>query len=166
VSTPSDPFRRPEEAWPVYEANVQQYRVIGITSQSFLLTVGSIAFGSAALTKWAFLLIASLGLLHIWFLWCQPVWARVKIVDYFKFQVPLAEGDQRAFQGNHSEHDYVHDGAKRATANAALGKPELQWLRETRRRFDVLMPLVYALVWLVLLNAKFCVVGANSLCSG
>ncbi|MBP8806034.1 MAG: hypothetical protein KBG48_19270 [Kofleriaceae bacterium] len=146
-------FSPPEHAWAVNDANVQSYRAFGVTSQSLLLVCGVVAAASS-LAEWAVCGLAAIGLAQLLLVWCQPVWARVKIVDYYKLQCGLTEAEQRQFQRSCREAEYVRDPVARARANEALGRPGLSWLRETRRRFDVLLPLMYATAWAVVIGAR------------
>jgi hypothetical protein len=72
--------------WAVYEANVQQYRVLAATVQSFLVTIGSIFYTQEGVPNFLMILTATLGLLHIRFIWFDVVRARHLVIDYSKFQ--------------------------------------------------------------------------------
>lgn len=66
---------------------MQQYRVLSATVQSFLLAIGSILFTTTKpVPVFLLMLIVILGVGHIVWVWIPVVFARDKIVDYYKFQ--------------------------------------------------------------------------------
>jgi hypothetical protein len=82
--------------WAVFESNVQQYRVLSATVQSFLLAAGSIWFSASpgAQTRDTarvslLCLLLFMGLLHMFYVWIPVIVARVRIVDYHKGQIDL-----------------------------------------------------------------------------
>jgi len=140
------------QKWAVYEANVQQYRVLSATVQSFLLAVGSIWF-SASTPPPAYLLIVILlfGLGHIAFVWTPVVHSRVRIVDYYKGQLELPESTRREIAIACSEKMYEKDKEMRQHIarvyfDADLRKP----VRDTRFKLDVVVPIAYAFIWILM----------------
>ena len=73
-----------ETKWAVYEANVQSYRSNMLSSQSFLLAVGAILFDK----PWHLIVcVAIIAFLQIWYIWFRVIYSRLKIVDYYKFDI-------------------------------------------------------------------------------
>lgn len=144
-------------AWQVYESNVQQYRALSVTVQSFFLTVGSLVAtssrdGISAVVVMA--LVAAVGTFHLVAIWHLPLKARHKIVDYYKFTLDrgLSEARIVELQALCSADQYVNDAALRRRVNAEFfGKPDLKVFRTTRFKFDIVVPGLYAAIWTVLL---------------
>ncbi len=145
-------------AWQVYEGNVQQYRGLSVTVQSFFLTVGSLVAtssrdGLAAVIVMA--LVALAGLFHLVYVWHLPLRARHKVVDYYKFQLDNGLSEERIadLEALTDVDGYVNDAALRARVNAEFfGRPRLKVFRATRMKFDVVVPGLYAAIWAVLLS--------------
>lgn len=143
--------------WQVYEANVQSYRALAATVQSFFLAVGSIVASTSQgdlITLAIMLCLTGVGVVHLWWIWFLPIRARCLIVDYFKFQVERHFTAERAqaLQAFCGPNDYVHDAAKRARVNAEFfGMPRLEVFRPTRRKLDITVPWLYGLIWALLL---------------
>ncbi len=131
------------DRWSINESLLQSYRSIFMTSQSFLLAVGAIVSGKSLVV---FLAMFAVGLLAIWVVWFPVVRARHRIVDYYKFRDSLSQSVQSEVC---SEKEYVHDANLRRKANELFGI-KTNW-RPTRRKMDLLMPLLFSFVWGVLL---------------
>lgn len=138
--------------WAIYEANVQQYRVLSATVQSFLLAIGSILFtASKPVPPLLLMLVVALGLGHIFWIWIPIVYARHKVVDYYKFQydrnlAPEVRAELRALC---TEKQYIEDPLRRRTVNETyFGDAKLKVWRETRMKLDLFVPLAYASLWL------------------
>jgi hypothetical protein len=145
--------------WAIYEANVQQYRVISATVQSFLLTIGSILFTSSSNVP-ALLLttIFVIGLAHILWIWIPIVYARHKIVDYYKFQhdCKLSEDERTALEKTCGESEYVVSVEKRKQVNKDFfKKADLKVWRLTRVKLDLIVPTAYAICWIELAAWKY-----------
>jgi hypothetical protein len=144
--------------WSVYESNVQQYRSLSVTVQSFFLTVGSLVATSSRDGLSAVLvmgLVTCVGLFHLLYVWHLPLRARHKIVDYYKFQIEreLTDDQIAALGAMCSVDEYVNDAQKRLRVNTEVfGKPDLRVFRATRMKFDIVVPCLYALVWLALIS--------------
>lgn len=147
----------PEKKWAVYESNVQQYRVLSATVQSFLLAVGSVLFTQKGVPNLLMLLIAVLGVAHILFIWYPIVKARHKIIDYYKYQhyENLSSEKQIELEAYCPEHDYVHDESKWREVNARFfRRPNLKLWRETRHKLDRVVPAGYVIIWIALVAWK------------
>lgn len=144
--------------WGIYESNVQQYRGLSVTVQSFFLTVGSLVAtssheGVSVLPLMGF--VTGVGLFHLVYVWFLTLRARHKIVDYYKFQVDLnlTEAQIAQLEAQCPVDEYVNDTAKRQRVNAEVfGKPRLRVFRATRLKLDIVVPGLYALVWMALLG--------------
>jgi len=91
-------------AWQIYEANVQQYRLIGLTVQAFLITTSSIMLtmeGPDPLHYFASLVIILMGLIHLWFIHAPTVESRCRIVDYYKFQASGLPKEKESCSGRY-----------------------------------------------------------------
>ena len=147
----------PEKKWAVYESNVQQYRVLSATVQSFLLAVGSVLFTQSNVPNLLMLLVAALGVAHVFLIWYPIVKARHRIIDYYKFQFycNLSQERQRELAVFCKEEEYVHDDKKWQDVNAQFfDRPKLKLWRETRHKLDRLVPGAYVLIWIGLVAWK------------
>lgn len=144
------------QKWAVYESNVQQYRVISATVQSFLLAVGSIWF-SAQKTPPTYLLfsILAVGLAHIFYVWMPIVHSRIKIVDYYKGQLDLSPERRAELAAFCSEDEYRKSETKRREVVNSYFYPKLRNpVRNTRVKLDVWVPWGYALIWAAMVLTK------------
>ena len=144
--------------WAVYETNVQQYRVLSATVQSFLLTIGSILFTAQPAVPGSLLMfVFAVGIVHAIYVWPSVVFARIKVVDYYKFQHDLRLSDEVRGQLSKEcdEKQYVNDRVLRELVNRKYfnSKVKSVW-RLTRVKLDLFVPGTYALVWLGLLLWK------------
>jgi len=133
------------ERWNVNETLLQSYRSIFISSQSFLLAVGVILLDKSDLIL---LFISILSLVMIWVVWFPVVVSRHKIVDFYKYQAKYPDKiiDCR-------EEVYVHDLNKRKQVNAVF-ELKTNW-RETRKKLDLYLPIMFSLVWILLGGIAF-----------
>jgi len=152
----------PGQNWAVYESNVQQYRVLSATVQSFLLAVGTILFSSSGnVPKSLLLLVTILGLVHIFWIWIPIVRSRHYIIDYYKLQHDknLSTTQQLELAEFCSEKEYVMNADKRNKVNSTYFKePNLKVWRPTRRKLDWFVPAGYVMVWLSLAAWKIAVI--------
>jgi hypothetical protein len=138
--------------WTIYEANVQQYRVLSATVQSFLLTIGSILFTSTQPVPGLLLMmIFGIGVLHVLWVWVPVVYARHKVIDYYKFQhdCNLTE-EQRAQLANVcTEKQYVKLRDLRKPVNKEyFNNSNLSVWRLTRVKLDLAVPIAYVVFWM------------------
>ncbi len=131
--------------WSVNERLLQSYRSIFISSQSFLLAVGAFLLNSKELPGLIFIPIAAIALLIIWYCWHRIVVTRALYVDYYKFQL---KDEWKSFFDNCTEKDYVKNKDKRMQINKNI--KEKNW-RLTRKKMDLLLPIVYSFLWGILL---------------
>lgn len=136
------------ERWNINETLLQSYRSIFISSQSFLLAVGAIVSGKSPLVLYA---VAAISLLMIWGIWFPVVRSRHRIVDYYKHGMALPETKRSELC---TEKQYVHDDELRKKANALFGV-ESNW-RPTRKKLDLMMPVLVSSVWIVLVICEAC----------
>jgi hypothetical protein len=142
-----------ENRWATYESNVQQYRVLSATVQSFLLAVGSILYTQNGVPNALLFLVTLLAVLHIRFIWFDVVRARHLIIDYYKFQhySVLTEEQLTDLYTNYPETRYVHEKEAREKVNSEFFKrPTLKLWRQTRIKFDIVVPSGYFLIWAAL----------------
>ncbi|MBI4908452.1 MAG: hypothetical protein HY820_32820 [Acidobacteria bacterium] len=129
--------------WSINESLLQSYRSIFISSQSFLLAVGAIVVGKSTLVLFA---TAAVSQIMIFMIWMPVVVARHRIVDYYKFGSSIPpEGRLQIC----TEREYVHDRVSRVKANEVFGIRG-NW-RPTRLKLDLGIPLLFSLVWIVLM---------------
>jgi len=130
------------ERWNVNETLLQSYRSIFISSQSFILAVGAIVLDKSTFILFA---IAIMSLIMIWVVWFPVVVSRHRIVDFYKYRA-IKPGDIP----DCSEAQYVHDPVKRKRANEGFGITT-NW-RKTRIKLDLVIPIMFTLVWILLLG--------------
>jgi hypothetical protein len=128
-----------EIRWRVNESLLQSYRSIFISSQAFLLAVGAILMTNYF---YMFVLLASLSLFIIWFFWFPVVKSRHKIVDYHKYQM---DGKHRF---DCTENRYTENRKIRKEINKSI---DLKNWRMTRLKLDLGIPLIYSLLWIMLI---------------
>jgi len=133
------------ERWGTNESLLQSYRIIFISSQSFLIAFGAILFDSNT-PLWLLITIVALTFVVIWGLWLPVVRARGLIVDFYKFNIYV----------NHPgrESDYVHDKKFRDKVNKEVKLPLHSNWRQTRIKMDILLPIYFTILWFVLILAK------------
>lgn len=136
--------------WSVNETLLQYYRTIFISSQSFIIVVGAITVDKSF---WIFLPIFLLSLIIIWFIWFPVVKARHRIVDYYKYSLDLDEKELKKLISYCSESEYVHDKRSREVANRLLKISKGNW-RDTRKKVDLFLPIIFSIIWLILAIGK------------
>lgn len=144
------------QKWAVYESNVQQYRVLSATVQSFLLAVGSIWF-SAQKPPPNFLLGALflIGLAHIFVVWRPIVHARIKIVDYYKGQLDMSVERRAELAAFCTEDQYRESDDLRRQVVDRFFDPKLREpVRNTRTKLDNWVPWAYAVIWACMVLSK------------
>lgn len=148
-----------ETKWSTYEANVQAYRSNMIASQSFLLAVG------ALLLEKSFVLLSvcvAVAMIQLWYIWFRVIWARTKIVDYYKFDLRNrydARGNPAENEEDFLDEDtFIHNAKVRNHVYENLGmykKKLKQKFRTTRFKLDVLIPVSFSVIWLGMLVVRF-----------
>ena len=139
-----------ENRWSTYEANVQQYRVLSATIQSFLLAVGSILYTQDEVPNALLFLVTILAVLHIRFVWFEVVRSRHLIIDYYKFQhySELTQEQLDELEKNYPETRYVHEKeAREKVNNEFFERPNLKLWRQTRLKLDIVVPIGYFIIW-------------------
>jgi hypothetical protein len=127
----------PETLWSVYEANVQSYRSSSLSSQSIMLAVGAMLIDKPLPI---FIGIAIIALIQIWPIWFLLINARIKIADFYKFDM---EG--KTYDGNRiSLKKYITDKNLRKYFG-------IKTYRVTRFKLDILLPILITIVWLILI---------------
>lgn len=136
------------DKWTLNESLLQSYRGIFIGSQSFLLAVGAM-FAQTPKLNWALVGLALLSVYVIWRMWFPIVPSRARIVDYYKFKSDSAYDS--AFEGI-TEDDYVRNDDVRESVNSEICKNN--W-RETRRKVDIGLPVIFTIIWTMLIYSYF-----------
>lgn len=152
--------------WAVYESNVQQYRILSATVQSFLLAVAGI-WANPPAPRGIVLIVcmAILGVLHIYFVWLPVVFARVLILDYYKGQLEMGADLREKLVVECTEQEFVRDVTKREQTARTYFAPELrQPLRSTRAKLDRWVPWGYTLIWVGLV-AWYVVAASQASCA-
>ena len=151
--------------WSVYEANVQAYRGLSLSTQSLFLTAGAVLLADGLTVP--FIAVMAMSLVATWYVWFPVIFARTAIVDFYKYDLGSqfdSTGD-RVGPGT-GANDRLREGAYAHTANHALrrrvyaGKPRgdaddarpFKTLRTTRRKIDVVIPTMLTVVWLIFLS--------------
>jgi hypothetical protein len=112
------------------------------------LTAGAVFTGKSATLLFV---VALMALAMIWIVWFPVVRARIYIVDYYKYAATLSPENASRLC---SEHDYVLKANLRANANILFGITS-NW-RTTRIKMDIVLPLLFTALWLVLVVHERC----------
>ena len=136
------------EKWSVNESLLQSYRQIFINTQSIMLATGAVILGKSDVLMWV---LVTMGLVTIWYIWFPVVRARHLIVDYYKY-LSMNNGHSSDVIKKCSEHDYVNIKKKRVALNKELGITGN--FRLTRLKIDIVLPVLYSIVWIVLMMVQ------------
>lgn len=143
-----------DELWPTYEANLQSYRNIFMSSQSILLAVGAIMLKESYIIT---LLIAAIAIFQICYVWMPVIYYRALLVDFHKYSLGEnfnCKGDIIAANDDSclTEEMYCKDYKIRKQVNKnmskKIGKP-LKNIRHTRRKIDITLPISMFLIWMI-----------------
>lgn len=147
----------PSEQWSTYEANVQAYRSLSVSSQSLFLTVGAILLGWDL--RIPFFTVLAMAMITTWYIWFPAIFSRTAIVDFHKFRLGDRfdkNGDVQAKGDKGSrldERDYarVTNLALRRRVYEHLSRPgyKHRTIRVTRRKLDVYLPILFTIVWVI-----------------
>ena len=145
------------DQWSVYEANVQSYRNMAMSSQSLYLTAGAIFLGNHESV--ALFAIMTLALVTQWFIWFPVIFSRTAIVDFHKFNLGErfnADGLKRAnaedAQLDERKYANTRAHALRKTVYAGmieLGYKDFRTMRMSRTKIDFYLPLMLTTLWIV-----------------
>ncbi len=146
------------ENWNTYDASVQSYRMILISSQSILLAVGAIITDQNTVLMAA---IAIIALFQIWFIGFRVIRCRTIIVDYHKYKMSeifnnngelLADSPAEPL----AENTYLKIRKVRKDVNKLMSehkswgrKCKFRNMRLTRIKLDVLLPLSFTFIWII-----------------
>lgn len=133
--------------WAANESLLQSYRVILISSQSFLLAAG--AFLSNKNHFYVFVLSAVLGILAIWCIWYPIVVIRHRIVDYNKYASKIDAEKFIKLLDKCDDDVYATDPKKREETNLIFNI-DTNW-RKTRIKLDRYLPILFTILWGALL---------------
>jgi hypothetical protein len=131
-----------QEKYRTNEMKLQAYRLMFIPLEAILIVAGIAVYEKP---RFLFLFLMAVSLYTIWGLWFPIVRARQKVVDYYKYQ---STPDQVRDLGVDLE-SYIHDKELRRKVNDQLGI-SANW-RTTRRKIDFILPVLFTLIWFVLL---------------
>jgi hypothetical protein len=131
-----------KEKYRTNEMNLQSYRLMFIPLEAILIVAGITVYEKP---RFLFLFLMAVSLYTIWGLWFPIVRSRQKVVDYYKYQ---STPDRIRDLGVDLE-SYIHDKEIRQKVNDQLGI-SANW-RKTRRKIDFILPVLFTLIWLVLL---------------
>ena len=139
-----------KNAWEINESLLQSYRTTFIISQSVFVVLGGLLLNNTIQNS-LMLLLAIIILFIIWYFWFSAVRARALVVDYYKIQVMFDFSNQVELCKNVDE--YVNNLTKRRAMNRVAGIKS-NW-RDTRIKFDLLLPVIYTIVWILFVIYKF-----------
>lgn len=148
--------------WSLYDSIVQSYRSNMIASQSLLLAVEAILFERSIFLEIG---ICIIGLIQLWYIWYLIIRARSIISDFHKFNALYNFSQIINIDGNKmteenalplTEEKYVNDRKVMIRANSELAKitqnDKLRtYLRITRLKLDVIMPISFTIIWVMLI---------------
>jgi len=139
-------IRKPklEETWILNESLLQSYRSILYTIQS--IWIGIVAIDNLHHLKF-FICMAGIAFLS---LILSAIWARARTVDFYKFDLfDSKDLNSDSFEGRLNT--YVKNSKIRHDVNQLIpGKKKSNW-RETRVILDIIIPLGFLLVWLLII---------------
>jgi hypothetical protein len=136
-----------ERMWSANERLLQSYRLIFILSQTFMLGVGALFWG----VSWIVLcLVGGISVCIIWGVWVPVVFARHRIVDYYKHACTLTDTE---FGSLCTEAEYVSNADSRRKANE-LFKIHGN-LGVTRLKLDIIVPSALSLLWVVFVVSAY-----------
>lgn len=151
-----------DNSWPTYEANLQAYRSIFLSSQSVMLAIGAIIIDKSRI---ATVLIAAIALFQILYVWLPVIYYRFLLVDFHKYNLgERFDVNGELIKENAKEHltelIYCKNKKIRETVNFYISKeisrerPFSNW-RETRRKIDIGIPISMILLWGIYLLVSF-----------
>lgn len=158
--------------WAVYDANVQAYRGLSVTTQSLLLAVGAIVLDdgdSLILLGLLFLVAMTVS----WYVFFPPIFARTAIVDFHKYRLGERFSDKGGPLDSSEDTEPLREkryaevslrghqlrrriyGALTEEIRDAYGPDAAPFrtLRPTRLKFDLVLPLLISLMWIGFLIA-------------
>lgn len=143
-----------DEKWSTYEANLQSYRNIFLSSQSIMLAVGAIIVGESYVVT---LLLAIISIFQICYVWIPVIYYRSLLVDFHKYNLEEqfnCNGDILSSDKDiHlTERIYCKQPKIRKKVNKkiseTIGVP-FKNIRDTRRKIDITIPISISLIWLI-----------------
>lgn len=148
--------------WSLYDSIVQSYRSNMLASQSLLLAVEAILFERSIFLE---IVICIIGLIQLRYIWYAIIRARTIISDFHKFnalynfsQIININGNKMSEENSLplTEEKYVKDKIVRIRANSKLAEitknDNLKTnLRITRLKLDVIMPISFTIIWIMLI---------------
>jgi len=146
--------------WATYEANVQAYRGLSMSTQSVFLAVGAILLDVGF--KVPFFVMFGLAMIATWYVFFPAIAARTRIVDFHKFELDrlllrdgtLAGDDASEETDRLREREYAHGTNRELRARVAqtlrdAGFPRPTQWGPTRFKLDVVLPLLTTAAWIV-----------------
>jgi hypothetical protein len=150
-----------DSQWAVYEASVQAYRGLSLSSQSLFLAVGAILLSLEIPVP--FFTVMALALASTWYVWFPLIFARTAIVDYHKFQLAKRfdqDGNLFSVSLRDDSNYFLREKDYAATGNRVLrgrvyngltesGGPRFRTMRMTRKKIDLYLPIFFTIVWTI-----------------
>ena len=150
--------------WSVYDSMIQSYRSNSLASQSLMLAVGAVLYNQRFLLLFIAFLVA---MFQMWYIWFRVIRVRSIISDFHKYAFKYnftsfinKKGDLEEKPADPiTEKIYLKDRKARKKANRNLAEkqndPRLKYnFRMTRVKLDILLPLSFTFLWIILLLAK------------
>ncbi|MCM1159368.1 MAG: hypothetical protein NC300_11395 [Bacteroidales bacterium] len=151
------------DRWSVYEANLQSYRSMFLSSQSIMLAVGAIITGKSVI---ATVVVAIVAVFQIIYVWLPVIYYRFLLVDFYKYSM----GENFDAYGNLKEEKeslmlteqiYCKNKDIRKKVNSTISVNQnserafSNW-RETRKKIDIVIPVSMIMLWImyVLISIK------------
>lgn len=142
------------EKWSTYEANLQSYRGIFLSSQSIMIAVGAIMVNESYIIT---LLLSAIAIFQICYVWMPVIYYRALLVDFHKYNLE----EKFDCDGNFltlnkdchlTESIYCKKPEIRKKVNDNLseiiGKP-FKNMRDTRRKIDITLPISIFFIWII-----------------
>lgn len=152
-----------DENWSIYEGNVQAYRSNFISSQSFMLAVAAMVLDKSFILTF---IISAVSIIQIWYIWFRVIHVRTIIVDFYKYQMYVHFDENGDLKGKNTinflcENTYVTNKYIRKKVNQNMtkyfnrGKKVFHNLRLTRIKIDLIIPILFTIIWTAFLIYSF-----------
>lgn len=137
----------------INQSLLKSYRLIFISMQLLLLIAGTIVLFKSSLILY---IISGIALIVIWWVWVPVVSSRHRLIDFNKYMAEASDDLKNRIRKicPEGETGYVHNKSIREKVNELFGL-ESNW-RETRRKIDIWLPVLFSIAWLTLAGYQVC----------
>lgn len=144
--------------WSNNEVLIQSYRSCFISSQSLLIAAGSMFFEKSPTI---FSVICGVALFQMWYIWFRVIRARTITNDFYKHDLNIyvdetgkalsSSADKKPLTEALYRRNYrIRKEANRTIAEITKNPKLKRNFRLTRIKVDILMPVSFTLIWIVI----------------